>query len=407
MAIKRCADDPVSPRLRMAKRIVIKPPPPGFDQPDLPSDVIISILSWLPVKSLVRFKSVCRGWQAMLSEPGFIYAHLECSKKRRPSLLMVPCGYDPNDIQKNQDDSTFCMGFYRYHIGDKEELIHLQKLPQGIALWSSPLHCNGLILISTTREELMICNPATREFVTLPERKHERYAFPRVGFGFDPCSKKYKVARFFYQRLTPSYDLVCKFEVLTVGSNIWRQTVDPPYWICGQTPVHVNGYIYWTCAGNPSCPVPPKSFLRFSLTDEEFSLVPYPPSHLKPARFVQLESELSCVCLGFTKLDLEIWNLNFGFDQTPEWNRRWTTMISPDLIVELPQCRATRPPRVILHEDTWLLTEERNVYRYDTHTSEIVKISSGVQDTTYNDPTSQKQVILHLSNYAESLVQIR
>lgn len=78
-----------------------------------------------------------------------------------------------------------------------------------------------------------------------------------------------------------------------------------------------------------------------------------------------------------------------------------------DLIIESEGCRATRPPRVVFHEGMWLLTKEHDVYRYDTHTSGIKKISSGVQDKRYHYSRSQKAVVLHLTNYAESLVQIR
>ena len=109
-------------------------------------------------------------------------------------------------------------------------LLHREELPRGIALWSSPLHCDGLILISTMRQELVVCNPATREFLALPERKQKHcvYTFPRAGLGFDPRSKKYKVARFFYQPLADGDGLACRFVVLTLGADsAWRQTADP------------------------------------------------------------------------------------------------------------------------------------------------------------------------------------
>uniref|UniRef100_I1QPD8 F-box associated domain-containing protein n=1 Tax=Oryza glaberrima TaxID=4538 RepID=I1QPD8_ORYGL len=66
-----------------------------------------------------------------------------------------------------------------------------------------------------------------------------------LGFGFDPHSNKYKVARAFYQRDYPTTRQVCKFEVLTLGTDAWRQTEDPPYPIDRLTPVHVKGAIYW------------------------------------------------------------------------------------------------------------------------------------------------------------------
>ncbi|XP_073362982.1 F-box only protein 8-like [Aegilops tauschii subsp. strangulata] len=383
MAIKRRADAPATPpRSPTAKRALLDSPPPP---PYLPSDVILAILSWLPPKSVLRFTSVCKSWQAMLSDPGFITAHLERSKTIRPSLLMVPCVYDPNDIKRNNEDSAFDMSFYRYRAGGAEEL-----------------------------EELVVCNPATREFLALPERKQKHcvYTFPRAGLGFDPRSKKYKVARFFYQPLADGDGLACRFEVLTLGADsAWRQTADPPHWICGRTPAHANGHIYWTCDGTPARPDPPDLFLRFSLADEEFGLVPFPPSGLRPARLAELGGELCCVCFGYTNRELEVWSLGFdgGADGKPEWrwSRRWATAIGPDLVTELAEYRALRPPRVVLHEGAWLLTEERNVHRYDDRTGEIEKISSGVPHARYHYPRSEKEVVLHLTNYVESLVRIR
>ena len=231
-------------------------------------------------------------------------------------------------------------------------------------------------------EELVVCNPATREFLALPERKQKHcvYTFPRAGLGFDPRSKKYKVARFFYQPLADGDGLACRFVVLTLGADsAWRQTADPPHWICGRTPAHANGHIYWTCDGTPARPDPPDLFLRFSLADEEFGLVPFPPSGLRPARLAELGGELCCVCFGYTNRELEVWSLGFdgGADGKPEWrwSRRWATAIGPDLVTELAECRALRPPRVVLHEGAWLLTEERNVHRYVDRTGEIEKRS--------------------------------
>ncbi|XP_020158870.1 putative F-box protein At3g17500 [Aegilops tauschii subsp. strangulata] len=313
MAIKRSADVRASPpRPRTAKRILTteSPPPPP---PYLPSEVIFGILSWLPSRSVLRFRCVCKAWQAMLSDPVFITAHHECSKKIRPSLLMVPCAYDREDLHTNENDSAFRMSFYRYRVGDVEELVHQEELPGGISLWSSPLHCDGLILISTMRQQLVVCNPATRD----TKRKHYTFTFPRVGFGFDPRSKKYKVARFFYEENLPNskkYRLVCRFEVLTLGTDSWRQTADPPHWIVGQTPVHVKGYIYWKCVLNQGRMNPSNSFVRFSLADEEFSMVPQSTPSVRfqacPLRGVGGRAVLRL--LGLPKprargLDLELW----------------------------------------------------------------------------------------------------
>ncbi|KAF8677272.1 hypothetical protein HU200_046755 [Digitaria exilis] len=57
-------------------------------------EMIREIMVWLPVKSLLRFRSVCKGWQAIISDgPVFILEHLHCSTSKweqDPSVLISP-----------------------------------------------------------------------------------------------------------------------------------------------------------------------------------------------------------------------------------------------------------------------------------------------------------------------------
>jgi hypothetical protein len=205
-----------------------------------------------------------------------VVAHLQAAK-RRPSLLMVPTTSNERCV------FPLFMGFYMYRVGVEAELMYFKNFSRIVCMRNPPVHCDGLILIAANVERMMICNPAMGKVASLPRASNgKRNSFghcnsslhfaSRAGLGFDPRSKKYKVARFFYQNLT-GYDIVCKFEVLTLGTNVWRRTADdPPYPISGRTPVHVQGSIYWIL-NDMSC-----GFLRFSLADEKFSLVPCPPA---------------------------------------------------------------------------------------------------------------------------------
>jgi hypothetical protein len=61
-------------------------------QRTIPDELVFEILIRLPVKSLVRFKAVSRAWQATISDPFFIRAQLECSKRRQrqnPSSFLI------------------------------------------------------------------------------------------------------------------------------------------------------------------------------------------------------------------------------------------------------------------------------------------------------------------------------
>ncbi|OEL26058.1 hypothetical protein BAE44_0012923 [Dichanthelium oligosanthes] len=188
----------------------------------------------LPAKSVIRCKSVCKAWFTIISSQHFIRAHLEFSKVQS-TIIVVFRTY--MEWQRENMDSSF-MGFYRYLGGSKAELVHSQHITRGIGFWASPLHCDGLILVSTQNQVTVVCNPATKEFVNLPKGSDSIHK-SRVGFGFDPCSKKYKAARFFYEMGNGTSETVCRFEVLTLGTSLWRRTADPPYPIFWITPAHV------------------------------------------------------------------------------------------------------------------------------------------------------------------------
>ncbi|EEE68606.1 hypothetical protein OsJ_27141 [Oryza sativa Japonica Group] len=59
---------------------------------ELPDEIVREVLIWLPVKSLARFKSVCKAWLSIISESCFIREHLQCSKLKRywnPSSFLI------------------------------------------------------------------------------------------------------------------------------------------------------------------------------------------------------------------------------------------------------------------------------------------------------------------------------
>ncbi|CAM0908987.1 unnamed protein product [Alopecurus aequalis] len=51
------------------------PPRSAVASVSLPRDVIFDILSWLPTKSLCRFRCVSREWRALISDPAFVATH--------------------------------------------------------------------------------------------------------------------------------------------------------------------------------------------------------------------------------------------------------------------------------------------------------------------------------------------
>ncbi|KAM0848965.1 hypothetical protein ACQ4PT_054030 [Festuca glaucescens] len=190
MVVKRDADVLASSRPQKTVRIILRARLPRY----LPDAMIFNILSRLPSKSILRCKSVCKAWHAMISDCHFISHHLKLSKTH-PRMLVLPCSYfrEPEGVLNRIREIAllaFSLDFYEFGGGNVRERIYRQVLPKGIARCTRPLQCDGLFLISTLNQEIMVCNPATKEFVTLPKGSHNLKEHQRVGFGFDPSSGK-------------------------------------------------------------------------------------------------------------------------------------------------------------------------------------------------------------------------
>ncbi|XP_051210342.1 F-box protein At5g49610 [Lolium perenne] len=135
-----------------------------FTAGSLTDDIVVEILSRVPYKSFCRFKCVSKAWLAFSSDPHY------CEK-----LPKIPTGL-----------------FHKGKDGSAVQLLSLSPNDEGIdgALTFLPHHehlefvdcCNGLVLCkyksSYTSPDIcrfIVCNPATREWRTLPDTHPNPY----------------------------------------------------------------------------------------------------------------------------------------------------------------------------------------------------------------------------------------
>ncbi|KAK7293164.1 hypothetical protein RJT34_16025 [Clitoria ternatea] len=57
--------------------------------PTLPQQLIIEILSWVPVKDLMRFRCVSKSWKSLIFDPTLVKLHLERSSKNTHIILTL------------------------------------------------------------------------------------------------------------------------------------------------------------------------------------------------------------------------------------------------------------------------------------------------------------------------------
>lgn len=206
---------------------------------ELPDEIVREVLIWLPVKSLARFKSVCKAWLSIISESCFIREHLQCSKLKRywnpSSFLITP------HIPLKPGDSIFAafstdIRFYQWSLQEDTRaaatLLYRRHFPAGEFEPVLPMaHCDGLVLLPT-KTKAYVFNPATRDVLALPESNRnmrQRDICPPIGLGFDASTGKYKVARSFYRsrEYNPMGIAAMGFEVFTlmekkaVGEKLW------------------------------------------------------------------------------------------------------------------------------------------------------------------------------------------
>ncbi|EAZ10102.1 hypothetical protein OsI_32411 [Oryza sativa Indica Group] len=272
--------------------------------------LVDEILTRLPIAAAVRFRAVCRQWNAALTSDHFILAHrarAAAARHRHPELLFFAPG------------AAFAGGratsFYACSLRDGDceappppaaarELLTVAGITAAHAVLS-PTPCRGLTLIfDTYRSEYYLFNLSTGDHValppcqpaaaanldstlTLPTMNPTSYppAWPApwielstTGLGYDTATGEHKVVRLFKRRDGGEYSC----EVYTQGAGGWRRGVGrvPP---CAANllpalpPVFVDGYLYWLLRPAGPGEEPIHRVLSFSIGGEKFGWVYVPP----------------------------------------------------------------------------------------------------------------------------------
>ncbi|KAK9084325.1 LOW QUALITY PROTEIN: hypothetical protein Scep_030796 [Stephania cephalantha] len=137
---------------------------------DLPAELIIfEILARLPVKSLFRFKSVCKDWNDLISHNS-VFA--ECHSRKGPNATNFFTG-----------SSFFCRN-REYVVSSDDAYNHQFHLPRPTFCHRSVCSSSSGLLygLNSTFTEVFICNPITKQVTCIPTRKR----LLCVALAYDP-----------------------------------------------------------------------------------------------------------------------------------------------------------------------------------------------------------------------------
>ncbi|KAL3628794.1 hypothetical protein CASFOL_027840 [Castilleja foliolosa] len=209
-----------------------------------PIDVMLCILTRLPVKSIIRFKSVCKPWFALLSSPDFKKLHqVQFSNDPRNQTYLFQHSNNTLSlfqIGSNQKKPTFLNHPFSHNkinidvVGCFNGFVCLSEKPFNdvIYLWNPALNMSKRIFPLEECEECGL-----HEWVSL-------------GFGYDAESDDLKVVKIVCveSRTHLAGMSAIRVEVYSVNSDSWISIIDwdMPFSILRTiNDLHVNGMPYW------------------------------------------------------------------------------------------------------------------------------------------------------------------
>ncbi|EOA22138.1 hypothetical protein CARUB_v10002696mg [Capsella rubella] len=237
-------------------------------------DLVIEILSRMPVKSIMKFKCLSKEFSKIIHSRNFVDSCLSRPSSRSRLLFYFHC-YEINTL-------VFFSAPHRSTcsiIPTRQEMVFRGGVD--VSFMCAPVR--GLMLCTVGENQHVICNPATRQNLSLPQNNMlwERDNFTKLILGYDPIFDQYKVLSMCGN--TNVGPRPYQFFVMTVGKdgNMWRKIQGMPPHLrivkcCHATGICINGVLYFKAESNtPSHHGPGTTVhvVSFDLNTEMFSLV--------------------------------------------------------------------------------------------------------------------------------------
>ncbi|KAL3346820.1 hypothetical protein AABB24_025322 [Solanum stoloniferum] len=177
-------------------------------------EIIMDMLSRLPVKSLFRFKCVSNSWKALIYEPSFKKQHLNHAKNDKLLVLR---------IAKDSNSFFYCSSLLtttppHQIVRDVQELVcDPQCVPGYYHIYNYNIYgsCNGLFLIGIKQKCFL--ESFYKRINILPSHWDKFFHGYIHGMGYDPTSDDYKVVHI------PEENEEAPTEILSLKSDSWRK----------------------------------------------------------------------------------------------------------------------------------------------------------------------------------------
>ncbi|KAI4354389.1 hypothetical protein L6164_003255 [Bauhinia variegata] len=314
----------------------------------LPNDLLIEILSKLPVKSLCRFKCVSKLWLSLICDPLFAKVHI---KNQKPKLILT-LGIGKSLVQFMKLESPFYEGNNRLTCPWRESKQDIYS-------------CNGL-LMARDCDHFYLWNPTTGFYKKFP------YPVAGVrgrgtinGFGYDSSIDDYKVLH-----IVGVYEGTSAVFVFTMKTNSWRRIHHFPYTYIPTDFCALHGALHWNL---------PFGIVYFNLEKKKYGELPL-PNHAEKSPVFDLALLGNNLTVTYYKMDSKVYIHSAVVWTMKEYgvSKSWTKLfvIFPiDLVGIGKRLSSVNPVYVNSEGEAIMLINRRKLVVYDPKkTSQKMKV---------------------------------
>ncbi|KAM1456275.1 hypothetical protein ACFX13_005410 [Malus domestica] len=288
---------------------------------ELPPEVIVDILSRLPVARLLRFRSIAKPWRSLIDSSYFVHLHLTQSAESKSHLSLI----------LKRDSDLYCISFDS--LNDAVELNHpLMCYSNRIRVLGS---CNGLLCLCNVAEDIALWNPSTKKYRILPSLPSDRKRDSNMclcgarvyGLGYHAIQDDYKLVRISQFIGLDHLSFHSEVRVYSLRNNEWKRVEDMPYVLCNtrKMGILVSGCVHWVVTRNLELDqAATESVIAFDVANETFREVPMPQNMDRKCQIdVGCLGGCLCIVAKYEDKDVDVWTLKeYGVQES--WSKLFT-----------------------------------------------------------------------------------
>ncbi|XP_057456886.1 F-box/kelch-repeat protein At3g23880-like [Lotus japonicus] len=286
-----------------------------------PSELVIEILSWLPVLSLIRFKCVCKSWKSLISHnKAFAKLQLERTSLKINHVILTSSdsSFIPCSLPRLLEEPSSIMD------QDQDRCLRLDKFEYNEVIGS----CNGLICLHADYCApgfcFRPCNPSTRLRFDKSPPLASMGSSLNFGFGYDVSCDTYKVVVVVSQLRLRGLRL-CKTMLHSIGDTCWREILSVP-----DVPIEfrqINGLFVGGCVNwlaNKFEPFEQLVIVSLDMRQEAYRLLSLPQGTSElPSAEIQVLGNCLCLFYDFKRTHFVAWKMSeYGVPES------WTPLLT-------------------------------------------------------------------------------